>query len=492
MATPLRFKYKWPSQSQKSGTSISDFVPYVSNLANMFIRTPNPQTPTLVNPVVAPKISLANSRAEVDNATRAADLSTQGLDAQTGAAIRVGNMANRFRSLSDINSREAIANAQTTNQANMVNANIEAQNAAMTNAYHDDLTNAQLKRNELASSNLSNAADKYIGQKAAADQLQLEKEKANILSKMYNPGVYSRLLTKLQNTGTDTSNMGTPQRTSPFDKFRGMQLPVYNGPGGAPVTATNPITSPSTDDVSMDTMPANIMGSLRKFMKQRGTYATGGMMSVFGPGDPEKPNSNPLNPIVQFRNSTGVQGTNAFADNVYAMDHNTNRMAKGIDMISDLVKTGTLPHNAVNPRLVRDLLNPKMYNYLYEFNQRPDLAGMNPEQRLNTFYNVNTNDPDIRAMKANMHQYGYGVSEFNRNSPQTSLKKANGGGIHINPANEGKFTASANAAGMGVQEYAAHVLADDNASPLMKKRANFARNAAKWNRAYGGMIKPFA
>jgi len=69
---------------------------------------------------------------------------------------------------------------------------------------------------------------------------------------------------------------------------------------------------------------------------------------------------------------------------------------------------------------------------------------------------------------------------------------AAGGDIHINPANKGKFTASANHAGMGVQEYASHVLNDPNASPLQKKRANFARNAAKWNHAMGGkLIKPF-
>lgn len=53
-------------------------------------------------------------------------------------------------------------------------------------------------------------------------------------------------------------------------------------------------------------------------------------------------------------------------------------------------------------------------------------------------------------------------------------------GIRINPKNKGKFTAAAKRAGMGVQEYARKVLNDPNASPLLKKRANFARNAAKF------------
>jgi hypothetical protein len=55
-----------------------------------------------------------------------------------------------------------------------------------------------------------------------------------------------------------------------------------------------------------------------------------------------------------------------------------------------------------------------------------------------------------------------------------------GSKIHIKKENRGKFTKSAKAAGESVQEHAAKVLRDPNATPLQKKRANFARNAAKW------------
>lgn len=57
-----------------------------------------------------------------------------------------------------------------------------------------------------------------------------------------------------------------------------------------------------------------------------------------------------------------------------------------------------------------------------------------------------------------------------------------GGRIHIKEKNKGKFTASAKAHGKGVQEYARDVLNDPNATSLQKRRANFARNAAKWNK----------
>jgi hypothetical protein len=55
-------------------------------------------------------------------------------------------------------------------------------------------------------------------------------------------------------------------------------------------------------------------------------------------------------------------------------------------------------------------------------------------------------------------------------------------GIHIKPENRGKFTASSKAAGESVQQHAKSVLSNPRESAKQKKRANFARNAAKWNR----------
>lgn len=72
------------------------------------------------------------------------------------------------------------------------------------------------------------------------------------------------------------------------------------------------------------------------------------------------------------------------------------------------------------------------------------------------------------------------------------IQQAKYGGIHINPANKGKFTASANRAGMGVQEFASHVLANkEDYSSTQVKRANFARNAAGWKHAEGGELEQY-
>jgi hypothetical protein len=84
------------------------------------------------------------------------------------------------------------------------------------------------------------------------------------------------------------------------------------------------------------------------------------------------------------------------------------------------------------------------------------------------------------------------LSKFSSTQPQIQNALASrgqfedGGSIHIKKKNRGKFTAAAKRAGMGVQEYARKVLKDPDASPTLKKRANFARNAAKWKHEDGG------
>lgn len=66
-----------------------------------------------------------------------------------------------------------------------------------------------------------------------------------------------------------------------------------------------------------------------------------------------------------------------------------------------------------------------------------------------------------------------------------------GGKIFIKPENRGKFTAYAESKGMSVQEAARKVLADEDAPASLRKQANFARNAAKWNKKQdGGLVLP--
>ena len=71
---------------------------------------------------------------------------------------------------------------------------------------------------------------------------------------------------------------------------------------------------------------------------------------------------------------------------------------------------------------------------------------------------------------------------------QSTFVYSDGGGIHIDPSKKGTFTAAASKHGMGVQEFASKVLANkEDYSPTMVKKANFAKNAAKWH-DYGGPL----
>lgn len=481
MATPFTRKYriKFPSEKQASQNA-SDFIPYVSNIANMFMRTPNPKAPTLINPITNTRVSLADARRQVNDATRSADLSTQGLDAQTGAAVRVGNLATRLRSLSDLNSKEAQINAQTSNQANMVNANIEAQNAMITNQYQDDLTNAQLTRNRLASENISNAADKYIGQQAVKDQIQLDKDKANIYAKAFEPGVYNRLLKSLSQTGTDTSRLGTP-------KTNGLELPT---PPLTEHVQAAPVTPSPIDQPDMNTIPTDIIDRMRKYIHQRNTYAAGGLLKVFAGGGPTS--GDPI-PKVE-----GTQNT-AYNSNDMVFSDPITRNARMADLMNQIVAEGYHPYNSFegkgtlsqigayfNPQFATDFTTRVM-----QLQGEPGYASMTPEQRLQRYYSMSKGgNSELDKFLTTTSSYGGSPSAFYQNTP---IKvRAGGGSIHINPANRGKFTAAANRAGMGVQEYASHVLSNPNASPTLRKRANFARNAAKFHHAMGGkLIKPF-
>lgn len=89
--------------------------------------------------------------------------------------------------------------------------------------------------------------------------------------------------------------------------------------------------------------------------------------------------------------------------------------------------------------------------------------------------------------------YDFQVNDVMQNNARNAMQyayAAEGGPINIKKKNRGKFTASAKRAGMGVQEFARHVLANkDKYSSTLIKRANFARNAAGWKHALGGYIK---
>lgn len=102
--------------------------------------------------------------------------------------------------------------------------------------------------------------------------------------------------------------------------------------------------------------------------------------------------------------------------------------------------------------------------------------------------NLAAKDANNRAIDTFDYQADSVMKDNARNAMMAAYAK-DGGAIHIKKKNRGKFTASAKRAGMGVQEFARHVLANkDNYSSTLVKRANFARNASKWKHSLGGYM----
>ena len=96
-------------------------------------------------------------------------------------------------------------------------------------------------------------------------------------------------------------------------------------------------------------------------------------------------------------------------------------------------------------------------------------------------YDLANKQLGIESMKAMGQNRQYSLPTLGLNT------FAEGGGIHIKPSKRGTFTAAAKKHGKGVQEFASQVLSNkENYSPAMVKKANFARNAAKWKHEDGG------
>lgn len=152
----------------------------------------------------------------------------------------------------------------------------------------------------------------------------------------------------------------------------------------------------------------------------------------------------------------------------------------------DDVQEQTAP-NSTQPILNIPQLSRKETNYRFNY---PNASG-----KMQTIY-FNTLQEYNNALK----QFGNPIGTNNYLGSQqrgdiydTLLKgdptMQNGGSIYIDPKHKGLFTKEAKAAGMSVQEFASHVLANkDHYSPAVVKRANFAKNFAYQN---GGSLPSY-
>jgi len=72
--------------------------------------------------------------------------------------------------------------------------------------------------------------------------------------------------------------------------------------------------------------------------------------------------------------------------------------------------------------------------------------------------------------------------KYTISNQMNNIQSFKSGGIHINPANKGKFTATKKKTGKSTEELT------HSKNPLTKKRAIFAQNAKKWHHENGGIL----
>ena len=141
-----------------------------------------------------------------------------------------------------------------------------------------------------------------------------------------------------------------------------------------------------------------------------------------------------------------------------------------------------------------DKLSDKSQSILVDYSYNPGLAKF--PKLMEGFHSGN-----LDLIRKNYKRYS-GGKELGRNKVlleeldtlenEYPIFRKNGGSIHIAPSKRGTFTAAAKKHGKSVQAFASQVLAHkENYSPAMVKKANFARNAAKWH-AEGGLLQRYS
>lgn len=164
----------------------------------------------------------------------------------------------------------------------------------------------------------------------------------------------------------------------------------------------------------------------------------------------------------------------------------TEPVIKEITNVDDMLqRIGIVPISNTPVQAVEQItINPA--HKLVKVGERIDL-NLFPNRVVQFEYQPRLVDNKGRLVSSDADRY-FGIPT--KTETQYTLWHKSGGSIHIKKKNKGKFTASAKAAGEGVQEHAHKVMNDPNATPLQKKRANFAIQAKKWHRKHqlGGKI----
>lgn len=203
-----------------------------------------------------------------------------------------------------------------------------------------------------------------------------------------------------------------------------------------------------------------------------GDYSTG--LTSFNEGNSHE--NNPYNGILQGFDKNGVpnlveEGETRWNDYIFS-----NRLNLPKEFIKEF-KLGNISNNTTYAKASKRLSKEseeRPFDPISKRGRDTMLSRLMEAQETQKFI-----DDGDAAFNDIISDLGYGEALYSK-----------GGSIHIKDSKKGSFTAAAKKHGKGVQEFAKQVLSNkDNYSTAMIKKANFARNAAKWH-SEGGPVTP--
>lgn len=163
--------------------------------------------------------------------------------------------------------------------------------------------------------------------------------------------------------------------------------------------------------------------------------------------------------------------------NIAAVNSNIDRLnnfqsdASNFDTLADTWGSTAMGSNFSNSYIGKDgWFSSKAKKKARELRGQMELANAFAENTLQNNAD-NITETTMNNLEANYAALGGFLNQY-----------ADGGSIHINPENRGKFNATKKRTGKTTEELT------HSKNPLTRKRAIFAQNAAKWHHAFGGEL----
>ena len=170
-------------------------------------------------------------------------------------------------------------------------------------------------------------------------------------------------------------------------------------------------------------------------------------------------------------------GSKMNKENIANVEGTINRLnsfksdASNFDTLADTWGSTAMGNNFSNKYIGKDgWFSHKAKRKARELREQMKLANAFVENSLQNNAD-NITETTMNNLEANYAALGGFLNQY-----------ANGGSIHINPENRGKFNATKKRTGKTTEELT------HSKNPLTRKRAIFAQNAAKWHHAFGGEL----